>query len=287
MIDLRELEIKELTKFEDSPFQFREDTAFELLIDSIKTLGVLTPVIVRPTEEGNFEIISGHRRVEACKRLGIETIPAIVKELTKDEAVIMHVDSNLQRDSILPSEKAYGYKMKLEAMKRQGFRSDLTSDQVGEKLTSVENVASESHDSKTQVQRFIRLTYLIEPLLKLVDENRIALTPAVALSFLHPPEQQEVYTFFENDEITPSYAQAVKMKKLSAEGKLNYEKVFEIMSEAKGNQKEFFKIPSEQIDPYFDDRVSDRKRQEVIIRALDYYSKHLERVRKNRNMEVR
>ena len=282
MIDLRELEINELTEFEDSPFQFREDTAFELLVDSIKTLGVLTPIIVRPTEEGNFEIISGHRRVEACKRLDIETIPAIVKELTKDEAVIMHVDSNLQRDSILPSEKAYGYKMKLEAMKRQGFRSDLTSDQVGEKLTSVENVASESPDSKTQVQRFIRLTYLIEPLLKLVDENRIALTPAVALSFLHPPEQQEVYAFYENNEITPSYAQAVKMKKLSAEGKLNCEKISDIMSETKGNQKEFFKIPSERIDPYFDDRVSDRKRQEIIIRALDYYSKHLERIRKNR-----
>ena len=284
MIDLRELEINELIKFEDSPFQFREDTAFELLMDSIKTLGVLTPIIVRPTEEGNFEIISGQRRVEACKRLGIETIPAIVKELTKDEAVIMHVDSNLQRDSILPSEKAYGYKMKLEAMKRQGFRSDLTSDQVGEKLTSVENVASESPDSKTQVQRYIRLTYLIKPLLKLVDENRIALTPAVALSFLHPPEQQEVYGFYENDEVTPSYAQAVKMKKLSAEGKLNYEKVFEIMSEIKGNQKDFFRIPSEQINPYFDDRVSDRKRQEIIIRALDYYSKHLERVRKNREV---
>ena len=240
MIDLRKLEIKKLTKFEDSPFQFREDTAFELLIDSIKINGVISPIIVRHLEQG-FEIISGHRRVEACKRLGIETIPAIVKELTKDEAVIMHVDSNLQRDSILPSEKAYGYKMKLEAMKRQGFRSDLTSDQVGEKLTSVENVASESPDSKTQVQRFIRLTYLIKPLLKLVDENRIALTPAVALSFLHPPEQQEVYAFYENDEITPSYAQTVKMKKLSAEGKLNYERISEIMSETKGNQKEFFR----------------------------------------------
>ena len=275
MIDLRELEIKELTEFKDSPFQFREDTAFELLVDSIKTLGVLTPIIVRPTEEGNFEIISGHRRVEACKRLGIEAIPAIVKELTRDEAVIMHVDSNLQRDSILPSEKAYGYKMKLEAMKRQGFRSDLTSDQVGEKLTSVENVASESHDSKTQVQRFIRLTYLIKPLLKLVDENRIALTPAVALSFLHPPEQQEVYAFYENDEITPSYAQAVKMKKLSADGKLNYEKISEIMSEAKGNQKEYLKIPEEGLSRYLNSSLSEKQKQDFVLKACEHYHRYL------------
>ena len=275
MIDLRELEIKELTKFENSPFQFREDTAFELLIDSIKTLGVLTPVIVRPTEEGNFEIISGHRRVEACKRLGIEAIPAIVKELTKDEAVIMHVDSNLQCDSILPSEKAYGYKMKFEAMKRQGFRSDLTSDQVGEKLTSVENVASESPDSKTQVQRFIRLTYLIEPLLNLVDENRIALTPAVAFSFLHPPEQQEVYAFYENDEITPSYAQAVKMKKLSADGKLNYEKICEIMSETKGNQKEYLKILEEGLSRYLNPRLPEKQKQDFVLKACEHYHKYL------------
>lgn len=274
MIDLRELEIVELTEFEDSPFQFREDTSFHLLVDSIKMNGVISPIIVRTIEHG-FEIISGHRRVEACKRLGIETIPAIVKELTKYEAVIMHVDSNLQRDSILPSEKAYGYKMKLEAMKRQGFRSDLTSDHVGEKLTSVENVASESPDSKTQVQRFIRLTYLIKPLLNLVDENRIALTPAVALSFLYPPEQQEVYAFYENDEITPSYAQAVKMKKLSAEGKLNYEKNSDIMSETKGNQKEYLKIPEEGLSRYLNPRLTEKQKQDFVLKACEHYHRHL------------
>lgn len=275
MIDLRELELKKLTEFEDSPFQFREDTAFELLIDSIKTLGVLTPVIVRPTEEGNFEIVSGHRRVEVCKRLGIETVPAIVKELTKDQAVIMHVDSNLQRDSILPSEKAYGYKMKLEAMKRQGFRSDLTSTQLVEKSFSVDEVGNEAGTSRETVRRYIRLTYLIKPLLKLVDENRIALTPAVALSFLHPPEQQEVYVFFENDEITPSYAQAVKMKKLSAEGKLNYEKISEIMSEAKGNQKEFLKIPEEGLSRYLSPRLSEKQKQNFVLKACEHYHKYL------------
>ena len=196
MINIKEVQIKDLIPFEDSPFEFREDEGFTQLFDSIAESGVFTPIVVCE-RDGKFEIVSGYRRVEACKRLNIDVIPAIIKDLTREEAIVMHVDSNLQRDKVFPSEKAYGYKMKLEAMKRQGFRSDLTSDQAGRKCESAEIIASESDDSKTQVRRYIRLTFLIPEILKLVDNERIAFTPAVALSYLSPEEQYMIYKFYD------------------------------------------------------------------------------------------
>ena len=195
MINVKEVKIKDLSPFEGSPFEFREDEGFTQLFDSIAESGVFTPIVVCE-RDGKFEIVSGYRRVEACKRLNIDVIPAIIKDLTREEAIVMHVDSNLQRDKVFPSEKAYGYKMKLEAMKRQGFRSDLTSDQVGRKCESAEIIASESDDSKTQVRRYIRLTFLVPEILKLVDSERIAFTPAVALSYLSPEEQYMIYKYF-------------------------------------------------------------------------------------------
>ena len=234
MIKLQNLKVTDLIPFEGSPFEFRKDEGYTQLFESIKESGVISPIIVCKNE-GKFEIISGYRRVEACKNLNIDVIPAIVKELTREQAIVMHVDSNLQRDKILPSEKAFGYKMKLEAMKRQGFRSDLTSDQPGRKLESAEIVASESEDSKTQVRRYIRLTFLIPEILKLVDEERIAFTPAVALSYLSDEEQYAVYDFYEKMEITPSYSQAVELKALSSEGKLNEAVISEILSREKPN----------------------------------------------------
>jgi len=221
MINIKELKIDELKPFEDSPFEFREDEGFSQLLESISESGVISPIVVCERND-RFEIISGYRRVEACKRLNIDVIPAIVKELSREEAIVLHVDSNFQRDKILPSEKAYGYKMKLEAMKRQGFRSDLTSDQPGRKLESAEIVANDTDDSKSQVRRYIRLTFLIPELLKLVDEGRIAFTPAVEMSFLTEDEQRVLAIEMEGADATPSLSQAQRIRKLSAENMLRH-----------------------------------------------------------------
>ena len=248
MTTLSEIKIENLKAFENNPFIFREDTAFDMLIDSISNLGVLTPIIVRSIDDDNYEIISGHRRVEACKRLGIETIPCIVKELTRDEATVILVDLNLQRDEVLPSEKAHAYKMKMDALKNQGARTDLTSTQSVSKFRTAEDVGKENNESRETVRRYIRLTYLIPEILKLVDEGRIAFTPAVELSFLPSEEQYEIYGFYENEEVTPSYSQTVRMKKLYSEGMLTSDRIAEIMAEAKANQKDYLKIPTESID---------------------------------------
>ena len=226
---LSEIKIENLKSFENNPFIFREDTAFDMLIDSISNLGVLTPIIVRSLDDENYEIISGHRRAEACRRLGIETIPCIVKELTRDEATVILVDLNLQRDEVLPSEKAHAYKMKMDALKNQGARTDLTSTQSVSKFRTAEEVGKENNESRETVRRYIRLTYLIPEILKLVDEGRIAFTPAVELSFLSLEEQHEVYGFYENEEVTPSYSQTVRMKKLHSEGMLTSERISEII----------------------------------------------------------
>ena len=278
MINIKELKTDELKPFEGSPFEFREDEGFAQLLESISESGVISPIVVCE-RNSNFEIISGYRRVEACKRLNIDVIPAIVKELSREEAIVLHVDSNFQRDKILPSEKAYGYKMKLEAMKRQGFRSDLTSDQPGRKLESAEIVANDTDDSKSQVRRYIRLTFLIPKLLKLVDEGRIAFTPAVALSYLSESEQETVYSFYDEAEATPSYSQAVELKNLSSEGKLNEKAISEIMSREKPNQKELFKMPYEQMRGLVNPRFNDKQIAEHIIKALKYYNRYLEKRR--------
>ncbi len=277
MINVKEVNIKDLIPFEDSPFEFREDEGFTQLFDSIAESGVFSPIVVCE-RDGKFEIVSGYRRVEACKRLNIDVIPAIIKELTREEAIVMHVDSNLQRDKVLPSEKAYGYKMKLEAMKRQGFRSDLTSDQPGRKCESAEIIASESDDSKTQVRRYIRLTFLIPEILKLVDSERIAFTPAVALSYLSPEEQYIVYKFYDEMEVTPSYSQAVELKKLSSAGDLNESVITEIMSRDKPNQQEFFKVPMERLKKVAP-KIRDRDFENFVIKACEYYYRVLQRNR--------
>ena len=277
MINVKEVKIKDLSPFEGSPFEFREDEGFTQLFDSIAESGVFTPIVVCE-RDGKFEIVSGYRRVEACKRLNIDVIPAIIKDLTREEAIVMHVDSNLQRDKVLPSEKAYGYKMKLEAMKRQGFRSDLTSDQVGRKCESAEIIASESDDSKTQVRRYIRLTFLVPEILKLVDSERIAFTPAVALSYLSPEEQYMIYKFYDEMEITPSYSQAVELKKLSSAGNLNKSVITEIMSRDKPNQQEFFKVPMERLRKVAP-KIRDKDFENFVVKACEYYYRVLQRNR--------
>ena len=274
---LLEINISNLKDFEDNPFIFREDTAFEMLVDSISDLGVLTPIIVRDLKDGSYEIISGHRRVEACRRLNIETIPCIVKELTREAAIIVLVDLNLQRDEILPSEKAFAYKMKMDALKNQGARTDLTSTQSVSKFRTAEEVGKENNESRETVRRYIRLTYLIPEILKLVDEERIAFTPAVELSYLPSEKQIEVYGFYDNEEVTPSYSQTLRMKKLYSEGMLTSDRISEIMVEAKANQKDFLKIPTENINRYFKARFTEKQKQEFVMKAVDFYYRHLMR----------
>ena len=279
MTTLTEIKIENLKAFENNPFIFREDTAFDLLVDSISNLGVLAPIIVRSLDDGNYEIISGHRKAEACKRLGIETIPCIVKELTRDEATVILVDLNLQRDEVLPSEKAHAYKMKMDALKNQGARTDLTSTQSVSKFRTAEEVGKENNESRETVRRYIRLTYLIPEILKLVDEGRIAFTPAVELSFLPSEEQYEIYGFYENEEVTPSYSQTVRMKKLYSEGMLTSDRIAEIMAEAKANQKDYLKIPTENISKYFKSRFTEKQKQEFVIKAVEHYHRYLMRQR--------
>lgn len=275
MIKVKEVKIKDLVSFEDSPFEFREDEGFALLFESISESGVISPIVVCE-RDGRFEIISGYRRVEACRRLNIDVIPAIIKDLTREEAIVMHVDSNLQRDKVLPSEKAFGYKMKLGAMKRQGFRSDLTSDQAGRKCESAEIIANESDDSKTQVRRYIRLTFLIPEILKLVDEGRIAFTPAVALSYLSPEEQNAIYRFYDEMEVTPSYSQAVELKNLSSAGNLNESVITEIMSRDKPNQQEFFKVPMDRLKRVAP-KIKEKDFEDFVIKSCAYYYRVLQR----------
>ncbi len=275
MIKVKEVKIKDLVSFEDSPFEFREDEGFAQLFESVSESGVISPIVVCE-REGRFEIISGYRRVEACRRLNIDVIPAIIKDLTREEAIVMHVDSNLQRDKVLPSEKAFGYKMKLDAMKRQGFRSDLTSDQAGRKCESAEIIANESDDSKTQVRRYIRLTFLIPEILQLVDEGRISFTPAVALSYLSPEEQNAIYRFYDEMEVTPSYSQAVELKNLSLAGNLNEGVITEILSRDKPNQQEFFKIPMERLKKVAP-KIREKDFEDFVIKSCAYYYRVLQR----------
>ena len=246
----------------------------EMLIDSIKESGVLIPIVVRPKGK-EYEILSGHRRIYACKMAGIDKVPAIIRELSRDEAVIFMVDSNLHREGLLPSKKGFAYKMKLEAMKHQGR----TSAQVGQKLTSVQALADSSSDSKTQVQRYIRLTFLEKPLLDLVDEGRIARTPAVELSYLLPEEQRNLIETIESEDCTPSLSQSVRMRKLSNDGLLTMDKIFEIMTEVKGNQVEVLKIPTDRVRQYFKPNTTYKQMEDYIVKALEHYALYLKRQR--------
>lgn len=272
-MDITEIRVSDCVPFEDYPFQIRDNAEMEMLKDSIRESGILMPVAVRPKEK-QYEILSGHRRIHACKQLGIETVPALVRELSRDSAVIFMVDSNLHREGLLPSEKAFAYKMKLEAMKHQGR----TSVQLGQK-SSRDTLAESAGESATQIQRYIRLTHLEKPLLDLVDEGRIALTPAVELSYLLPEEQRDLLQTIESEDCTPSLSQSVRMRKLSAEGLLTMDRIFEIMTEVKGNQAEVLKIPTERIKRYFKPNTTYKQMEDYIVKALEYYARYLKRQR--------
>ena len=268
--DFKVLKTKDLYPFPDNPFHVVEDETLSELAESIKEFGIVTPIITRPKEDGNgYEVIAGQRRVRASELAGINTIPAFVLPLDRDRAIITLVDSNLQRENILPSERAFAYKMKSEAMKRQGFRTDLTSSQVVTKLRTDDKVAQGFGVGRMTVQRFIRLTELIPPILQMVDEGKIALTPAVELSFLKKDEQENLFATMESEEATPSLSQAQRMKKLSQSGRLDMDTIFAIMTEEKGNQKETLKINTSKLKKYFPKNTTPKQMEETIIRLLE------------------
>ena len=268
--DFKVLKTKDLYPFPDSPFHVAEDETLSELAESIKEFGIVTPIITRPKEDGDgYEVIAGQRRVRASELAGINTIPAFVLPLDRDRAIITLVDSNLQRENILPSERAFAYKMKSEAMKRQGFRTDLTSSQVVTKLRTDDKVAQGFGVGRMTVQRFIRLTELIPPILQMVDEGKIALTPAVELSFLKKDEQENLFATMESEEATPSLSQAQRMKQLSQSGRLDMDTIFAIMTEEKGNQKETLKINTSKLKKYFPKNTTPKQMEETIIKLLE------------------
>lgn len=268
--DFKVLKTKDLYPFPDNPFHVAEDETLSELTESIKEFGIVTPIITRPKEDGNgYEVIAGQRRVRASELAGINTVPAFVLPLDRDRAIITLVDSNLQRENILPSERAFAYKMKSEAMKRQGFRTDLTSSQVVTKLRTDDKVAQGFGVGRMTVQRFIRLTELIPPILRMVDEGKIALTPAVELSFLKKDEQENLFATMESEEATPSLSQAQRMKSLSQSGRLDMDTIFAIMTEEKGNQKETLKINTSKLKKYFPKNTTPKQMEETIIKLLE------------------
>ena len=272
---LIDIPLDEISDFPDHPFKVRMDEDMTDLADSIKSHGVLVPALVRPVGDG-YQMVAGHRRKAASELAGADTLPCIVRDMTDDEAIIVMVDSNLQREKILPSEKAFAYKMKLDAMKRQqGTRTDLTSVPLGQKLgqTSREALADKSPDSNTQIQRYIRLTSLTPELLSLVDENKIAMRPAVELSYLSQAEQKALCDTMESEDCTPSHAQAIKMRKFSEDGKLNSDVILSIMQEEKPNQVEQFKMPKDRISRFFAPGTPAQKIEDTIVKALEYYRK--------------
>ena len=281
---VRDIPLEEISDFPNHPFKVRMDQAMEEMADSVRQYGVLVPALVRPKPEGGYEMVAGHRRRKASELAGKETLSCIVRELTDDEAIIVMVDSNLQREQLLPSEKAFAYKMKLDAMKRQGQRTDLTSNPLGRKLAGTETasvVGKDSGDSQTQVRRYIRLTNLIPGILDLVDNSvlkekdilQMAMRPAVELSYLTETEQQSLLETMESEDCTPSHEQAIKMRRFSEEGKLNPEVILSIMQEEKPNQVEQFKMPRARISKYFAPGTPAQKIEDTIIKALELYRK--------------
>ncbi len=275
---VKDIPLTELHPFKDHPFKIQNDDEMKRLIESIQKFGTLTPALARPLPEGGYELISGHRRLAACQVLGIETMPVIIREMSDDEAVIAMVDANLQREHILPSEKAFAYKMKLEAIKHQG----ITSRQVGEKLLSVTQVSKESDDSERQVQRYIRLTYLIPELLEMVDDGKIAFNPAVEISYLEQSEQRVLLNAMELNDCTPSHAQSIRLKKLSQEGVLQDQTIYDILAEQKPNQQEQYKFKREDIRKYFPQSYTDKQVCDTVIKLLEQWQRRRERDRDSR-----
>ena len=268
-VQAMQLPINKLRPFENHPFQVKDDDEMNQLVWSVLTQGVLTPLVVRPLENDEYEVISGHRRLHACQKAGIEMVPALIYALDRDAAAIALVDSNLHREKILPSEKAFAYKLKLEALKHQGARTDLTSGQVGPKLRSDEMVAVENGDSRKQVQRYIRLTELIPEILSMVDTGKIALTPAVELSYLTKQEQCDLLETMESEDCTPSMSQAIQMKKLSQSGELNMDKIFDILREPKANQQEKISFRLDDLRKFFPRSYTPARIQERIMKLLE------------------
>ena len=269
--------LSDLHPFEGHPFKVLDDELMEQTVESIKQIGVVSPLIVRPDPEGGFEILSGHRRLHAAQLVGLETVPVIVKEMDDDAAIIFMVDSNLQRENILPSERAFSYKMKLEAMKHQGQRGDLTSDQVGQKSWAVNQLADDANESKTQVQRFIRLTNLIPEILDMVDEKKIAFNPAVELSYLKPSEQKEFLEAMDYAQASPSLSQAQRLKKLSQEGDCTLDAMCEVMNEIKKDELDHVTIKNEVLRKYFPKSYTPKQMQDTIIRLLEKWQRSKQR----------
>ncbi|MBQ7936872.1 MAG: ParB/RepB/Spo0J family partition protein [Oscillospiraceae bacterium] len=278
-----EIPLSQISDFPNHPFKVKMDESMSDLVESVKSYGVLSPVIVRPKDNGEYEMIAGHRRKRASELAGKENIKCIVQDVTDDEAIILMVDSNLQREKLLPSEKAFAYKMKLDAMKRQGGRPKENGVPMGHHFLegkSREILADNSPDSNTQIQRYIRLTHLLQPLLDMVDEGKIAMRPAVELSYLTQNEQEILLNTMEWEDCTPSHVQAIKMRQFSQEGKLNEGVIQSILQEEKPNQKEQFRMPKERISKYFVPGTSNQKIEETIIKALELYRKRKREVEK-------
>ena len=279
---IHEIPLEEIDEFPDHPFKILDDEDMMNLAESIREQGIITPATLRKKEDGRYEILSGHRRKRACEIAGLETLRSEVVEMDRDAAVIFMVDSNLQRTTILPSEKAFSYKMRLEAMKRQGKRTDLTSDPLGPKLRTNVQLANEVSESATQIKRYIRLTELIPELLEKVDRGEIALRPAVDISYLPEDIQRSLLDTIDMEQCTPSYAQTRRMRTLLAEGKLTDEAIYAIMQEEKPNQKEKFTISASKIEKVLPQSVKASQREDFILKAIDYYAKHLQRKKEER-----
>ena len=284
---VQQIPIGELFPFKNHPFKVLDDESMQRTVESVEQYGVLSPLIVRPRPEGGYEIISGHRRQHAAQLAGLETLPVIVRQMDDDAAVLLMVDSNLQRENILPSEKAFAYKMKLEALKNQGARSDLTSDQVGQKLWSVEQVASDAGESKTQIQRFIRLTNLIPELLDMVDEKKISFNPAVELSYLDESQQRDFLEAMRDTQNAPSVSQAQQLKKMAQQGEFSYEKAFDVMGQEKKSEQDTVTIKNETLRKYFPRSYTPRQMEEKIIQLLDAWQQQRQQAKlKKRKQEA-
>lgn len=273
---VQNIPIEEIDDFPDHPFKVRNDESMAKLVDSIQENGVLTPITVRRKEDGRYELLSGHRRKHACLCCGIKEMPAIVKELSRDEGIIYMVDSNLQREEIMPSEKAFSYKMKLDALKRQGYRSDLTCAPMGHKLTGVKSrdvVAEQSDDSREQVRRYIRLTLLIPEILEMVDNKQVGFRPAVEISYLRPEEQKDLLETMQSEDRTPSLSQAIQMKQLSVNRDLDMEKIFSIMTEDKANQRPTLRIKEERMSPFWPKNFTAQQKEDLLVTLLERWYK--------------
>ena len=271
------LPIDKLRPFENHPFRVKDDAEMEQLVFSVLTQGLLTPIVVRETETAEYEVISGHRRLRACQKAGIETVPALIYSMDRDAAIIALVDSNLHREHLLPSEKAFAYKMKMEAMSHQGQRSDLTSSQVATKLDSASSIGKSQGESRDQVFRYIRLTYLIPEILQMVDEKKIALTPAVELSYLTESEQRDLLETMEREDCTPSLSQSQQLKKLSQSGALDMDRILELLQQPKANQEEKLRFDMKDIRRYFPKNYTTERIQKTILQLLEKFERNWKR----------